>query len=385
MNYNEIKNQVKTKGLGTYLNSLFNDNNINIKDLVNTLDNNINLENKSNLQIKKLLKSRLFLIKRENVITSKDLNDAIKLIEKSSKIVVVSGAGISVNCGIPDFRSKGGLYDSINSLKLTEISDPQEIFSYYVFTNHPKLFYSIVKSILPSNFSPGRAHSFIKALQDNDKLLRNYTQNIDTLERKAGITNLLECHGSFAFLECLRCERIYNSDVDFSEMITNGEIPVCTENCKREYKRRRRKRKSDQTSTDTTLDITDEAIINFFDTKNEVIPFLKLTIRSPQLRTFFGEDVHPDYEQNVLEDSQIVDLVLVLGTSMAVAPISELLGMKSIRAFIKLTILAHIPHKVPVIVINNTSIKAIEPDVFLQGDIDNIINDISSNLNLNQH
>lgn len=198
MNYNEIKNQVKTKGLGTYLNSLFNDNNINIKDLVNTLDNNINLENKSNLQIKKLLKSRLFLIKRENVITSKDLNDAIKLIEKSSKIVVVSGAGISVNCGIPDFRSKGGLYDSINSLKLTEISDPQEIFSYYVFTNHPKLFYSIVKSILPSNFSPGRAHSFIKALQDNDKLLRNYTQNIDTLERKAGITNLLECHGVFS-------------------------------------------------------------------------------------------------------------------------------------------------------------------------------------------
>ncbi|EIM24061.1 DHS-like NAD/FAD-binding domain-containing protein [Wallemia mellicola CBS 633.66] len=364
MNYNEIKNQVKTKGLGTYLNSLFNDNNINIKDLVNTLDNNINLENKSNLQIKKLLKSRLFLIKRENVITSKDLNDAIKLIEKSSKIVVVSGAGISVNCGIPDFRSKGGLYDSINSLKLTEISDPQEIFSYYVFTNHPKLFYSIVKSILPSNFSPGRAHSFIKALQDNDKLLRNYTQNIDTLERKAGITNLLECHGSFAFLECLRCERIYNSD-DFSEMITNGEIPVCTENCKREYKRRRRKRKSDQTSTDTTLDITDEAIINFFDTKNEVIPFLKPTI------TFFGEDVHPDYEQNVLEDSQIVDLVLVLGTSMAVAPISELL--------------AHIPHKVPVIVINNTPIKAIEPDVFLQGDIDKIVNDISSNLNLNQH
>ena len=60
-------------------------------------------------------------------------------------------------------------------------------------------------------------------------------------------------------------------------MITNGEIPVCTENCKREYKRRRRKRKSDQISTDTTLDITDEAIINFFDTKNEVIPFLKVS------------------------------------------------------------------------------------------------------------
>ena len=117
--------------------------------------------------------------------------------------------------GIPDFRSKKtGLYAQLEHLGL---SDPQEVFDISIFREDPSIFYSVAKDILPSTrkFSP--THAFIKLLQDKDKLLTNFTQNIDNLESHAGILpeKLIQCHGSFATATCVecgyrvKCEEIY--------------------------------------------------------------------------------------------------------------------------------------------------------------------------------
>jgi NAD-dependent histone deacetylase SIR2 len=86
--------------------------------------------------------------------------------------------------------------------KPSELSDPQEMFDIHYFRDKPETFYSFARvlqllkqEIYPSNFKPSPSHLFIKMLEDRGKLLRNYTQNIDTLENLAGITRVVQCHG----------------------------------------------------------------------------------------------------------------------------------------------------------------------------------------------
>lgn len=116
------------------------------------------------------------------------------LLKKSKRIMVLTGAGVSVSCGIPDFRSKDGIYSRLSEF---ELDDPQQMFDLDFFRERPEIFYSFAREIFPSNFTPSPSHYFIKMLEDHGKLLRNYTQNIDTLEQKAGIHSVLQCHGMF--------------------------------------------------------------------------------------------------------------------------------------------------------------------------------------------
>lgn len=55
------------------------------------------------------------------------------------------------------------------------------------------------KEIYPGQFEPSRSHKFIRLLETHEKLLRNYTQNIDTLEQVAGIERVIQCHGKIKF------------------------------------------------------------------------------------------------------------------------------------------------------------------------------------------
>lgn len=113
---------------------------------------------------------------------------------------------ISTSLGIPDFRSKQtGLYAQLQHLGL---SDPQEVFDISLFKEDPSIFYSVAKDILPSSKKYSPTHAFIRLLQEKDKLLTNFTQNIDNLEGHAGIQpeKLVQCHGSFATATCLECK-----------------------------------------------------------------------------------------------------------------------------------------------------------------------------------
>ena len=156
------------------------------------------------------------------------VDDAVALLKKSKNIIVLTGAGISTSLGIPDFRSKHtGLYSKLEYLGL---SDPQEVFDIELFREDPTIFYSVAKDILPSTkkFSP--THAFIRLLQDKNRLLTNYTQNIDNLEGYAGIDSekLIQCHGSFATASCQECKHQITGDAIFAEMKA-GNVPRCSQ------------------------------------------------------------------------------------------------------------------------------------------------------------
>ena len=124
------------------------------------------------------------------------------------KVVVLSGAGLSVSAGIPDFRSPSiGLYERLRHLKLPR---PEAVFDITYFRENPVPFYRVSKEIWPreGSFTPTLAHHAIRLFHENQCLLRNYTQNIDGLERLAGVPEdkLIECHGTFSAASCIDCK-----------------------------------------------------------------------------------------------------------------------------------------------------------------------------------
>ncbi|CAM9749714.1 unnamed protein product, partial [Heterosigma akashiwo] len=129
---------------------------------------------------------------------------------KVKSIVMMVGAGISVSAGIPDFRSPGtGLYDNLQKYNLPS---PQSMFEINYFRENPRPFCELAKEMYPGNFRPTPTHWFIRLLQEKGLLRRCYTQNIDTLEREAGIREelLVEAHGSFAAAACIECGAPYS-------------------------------------------------------------------------------------------------------------------------------------------------------------------------------
>ena len=140
------------------------------------------------------------------------LEDCVELIKKSSNIIILTGAGVSVSCGIPDFRSRDGVYARL-AVDFPDLPDPQAMFDIHYFKKDPRPFFKFAREIYPGQFQPSPCHKFIRCVETSGKLLRNYTQNIDTLEQVAGIENVIQCHGSFAtgtVVVCLATTDGYN-------------------------------------------------------------------------------------------------------------------------------------------------------------------------------
>jgi hypothetical protein len=101
------------------------------------------------------------------------------------KIVVLTGAGVSVAAGIPDFRTPGtGLYDNLEKYNLPH---PTAVFDIGFYKRNPSPFVMLASEIWPGRHLPTLTHAFLKVLDDKGLLLRNYTQNIDGLEVIAGV------------------------------------------------------------------------------------------------------------------------------------------------------------------------------------------------------
>ncbi|KAJ5066312.1 nad-dependent protein deacetylase sirtuin-2 [Anaeramoeba ignava] len=143
------------------------------------------------------------------------------------KIVIMVGAGASVSAGIPDFRSpKTGLYHNLDRFNLPY---PEAVFDISYFKENPKPFFELAKELYPGNFSPTPTHYFFKLLDNKGLLHRVYTQNIDTLERLAGLSadKIVEAHGSFAESTCLKCGAKYESE-SLKERIMHSVLPKCS-------------------------------------------------------------------------------------------------------------------------------------------------------------
>jgi NAD+-dependent protein deacetylase SIR2 len=134
-------------------------------------------------------------------------NDRYIKTKQPKNIVFCVGAGISTNSGIPDFRTPGtGLYSNLAALKLPY---PEAVFSLQYFRQNPQPFYTLAETLYPGTYKPTLTHTFIRLMQEKGCLLKCFTQNIDTLERIAGVKPelIVEAHGSFATSRCIDCKK----------------------------------------------------------------------------------------------------------------------------------------------------------------------------------
>ena len=123
------------------------------------------------------------------------------------KILVFTGAGISVSAGIPDFRSPGtGIYDNLQEYNLP---NPEAIFTIDYFIKKPEPFYKFAQHFDLTKYNATPTHYFVKMLQDKGILWKNMTQNIDNLEAKTGMNmeDVIQAHGANRGAYCSRCRK----------------------------------------------------------------------------------------------------------------------------------------------------------------------------------
>lgn len=142
-----------------------------------------------------------------------------QLVNESNNIVFFGGAGVSTESGIPDFRSKDGLYNQKYDYP------PEEILSHTFFIKHTEEFYKFYKDKMNSlKYEPNITHIKLAQLESKGKLKAIITQNIDGLHQKAGAKNVYELHGSVLRNYCMKCKKFYDAKYVFS----SKGIPTCT-------------------------------------------------------------------------------------------------------------------------------------------------------------
>ena len=141
------------------------------------------------------------------------------LVNESNNIVFFGGAGVSTESGIPDFRSKDGLYNQKYKYP------PEEILSHTFFINHTEEFFKFYKEKLNSlKYEPNVTHIKLAELEKEGKLKAVVTQNIDGLHQKAGSKNVYELHGSVLRNYCMKCHKFYDAEYVFN----SSGVPKCS-------------------------------------------------------------------------------------------------------------------------------------------------------------
>ncbi len=142
-----------------------------------------------------------------------------QLVNESNNIVFFGGAGVSTESGIPDFRSKDGIYNQKYDYP------PEEILSHTFFIKHTEEFYKFYKDKMNSlKYESNITHIKLAQLESNGKLKAIITQNIDGLHQKAGAKNVYELHGSVLRNYCMKCKKFYDAEYVFN----SKDIPTCT-------------------------------------------------------------------------------------------------------------------------------------------------------------
>ncbi|MCL1864407.1 MAG: NAD-dependent deacylase [Spirochaetes bacterium] len=142
---------------------------------------------------------------------------AAGIIKKSKNMIALTGAGISVESGIPDFRSAGGLWDRY---------DPAIYASIQSFIRMPEKVWDMIFEMIEvtEGAAPNSAHFALAKLENMNYLKAVITQNIDNLHQEAGSKNVIEYHGNAKQLVCMSCGAEYGAS-EFD--ISTKEIPRC--------------------------------------------------------------------------------------------------------------------------------------------------------------
>lgn len=157
---------------------------------------------------------------------------------------------------------------------------PTAIFEVDYFLRTPKPFFALAKELYPGTFKPTPCHYFIRLLHEKGLLLRHYTQNIDTLERIAGIPDnkLVEAHGTFYTNHCMGCRQEYSMEW-MKAKIFEDVVPTCAQ-C------------------------------------NSLV--------KPDI-VFFGENLPEKFYTLPMKDLRDCDLLIIMGTSLEVQPFASLI------------------------------------------------------------
>ena len=146
-----------------------------------------------------------------------------KLIDDAKYIVFFGGAGVSTESGIPDFRSKDGLYNN-RGIKFATY-EPEYLLSHSCLINEPNVFFEFYRQKMDTRkVKPNITHYKLKEMEDKHCLKAVITQNIDGLHTLAGSKNVYEIHGTTKRAYCYRCGKNYPSDILFSNYI---DYPKC--------------------------------------------------------------------------------------------------------------------------------------------------------------
>ncbi len=147
------------------------------------------------------------------------IDEFINLLNSSNNIVFFGGAGVSTESGIPDFRSKDGLYNQRYDYP------PEQILSHTFFMKYTEEFYKFYKEKMNVlNYEPNITHQKLVDLEKNGNLKAIITQNIDGLHQKAGSKTVYELHGSIHRNYCMKCNKFYDANYIF----TSNSIPTCS-------------------------------------------------------------------------------------------------------------------------------------------------------------
>lgn len=207
-------------------------------------------------------------LKSLGLFASDDIKDAVAHILGAKTVIALTGAGISVESGIPDFRSPGGIWEKFDPMEYAHIesfrSDPERVWQMLV---------ELQGMVLDAQ--PNRAHKALAEMEKLGKLQAIITQNIDNLHQDAGSKKVIEFHGNTKRLVCLSCGDVVPAD----KAKDNSEIPPRCAVC--------------------------GAIL-----KPDVI--------------FFGEAIPPDALEESMSLAATAKAILVVGTSATVAPASSI-------------------------------------------------------------
>ena len=321
------------------------------------------------------------------------LNSVAKLLEGRKNIVVLVGAGISTSVGIPDFRSKDkGLYNTLDAHKLG-LSCPEDLFCIEFFRSNPVPFYRFAKHLYypnrkeeanghkgkpkarptparsskritrkrplssqqepnqsdsDSNSNSGRAspsdsHKLLALLEKRKMLLRVYTQNIDGLEASAGVSDsrIVYCHGSLRNMSCTRCsKKNLPLDKNMLASIEEGSVPLC-----------KVPTKTKRPSLDLSNPVTSPVRTSKRTKRSSSSSSMSMICQDEQGNpccggvlkpgiTFFGETLDNSVGRKIEADQSKADALIVIGTSLSVAPISK--------------VIEYLPRNIPRILINQT-------------------------------
>jgi NAD-dependent deacetylase len=192
---------------------------------------------------------------------------------KSHRIVAFTGAGVSTESNIPDFRSAGGVYDSISR---AYGRPPEVLLSHDFFMEHTDIFYDYLrKYLIFPDAEPNDGHRVLAALERAGRLSCVVTQNIDGLHSKAGSKAVCELHGSLYRNTCMHCGRSYGLDY----ILGCEGVPKCK-------------------SCGGTI-------------KPDVV--------------LYGEQLESDVVDRAVKEIGRADMLLIMGTSLAVYPAAGLI------------------------------------------------------------